>query len=277
LTSRFTQTAQAAENISIRLEKIYDVRADSTYDVTQVNNEEGYAVFRTLSGKGRIILDRDRREEQTDESLILVEWNRVSRYLCRGKGWNFLWFRFQSESPMPLPLNQTVNIPHRGEDQILINQCLELTGVPYKEAGALGSSLLAMLIHRWSYERILAENPRSVYQKITDRVIYGMKQDLSRKLSSSDLASLAGLSERRFRDIFHGVTGLSPRDYYNRLRMEYGADLLTLSDLSLGEVAEKLGYCDPFHFSKCFKSHFGLSPRDFRQFPNKRLKRPNRS
>ncbi|MBI9104180.1 MAG: helix-turn-helix transcriptional regulator [Spirochaetales bacterium] len=265
MTFRFTQTAQPANNLSIRLEKIYDVKADSKYDVTYGNREEGYAVFRTLSGEGRIILNNGKIEDQTDESLILVKWDSVSRYLCQGKKWNFLWFCFQAEGYLPLPLNRTVNLPHRGEDRILIDQCLELTGIPYEEAGALGSSLLAMLIHRWSYERILAVNPRSAYQQKTDRVINIMKQNLDRKLTSSELASIAGLSERRFRDVFHGVTGCSPREYYNRLRMEHGANMLSLSDLSLGEVAEKLGFCDPFHFSKCFKSNYGCSPREFRQ------------
>ena len=40
--------------------------------------------------------------------------------------------------------------------------------------------------------------------------------------------------------------------------------LLARKDMTVSQVAESVGYKDPFHFSKSFKQTFGISPTDFK-------------
>ena len=47
--------------------------------------------------------------------------------------------------------------------------------------------------------------------------------------------------------------------------MEQARKLLRDSRLSIGEIAARVGYPDPFHFSKTFKNSEGVSPSQFRQ------------
>ena len=47
--------------------------------------------------------------------------------------------------------------------------------------------------------------------------------------------------------------------------MEEAKKLLSFSDSSLSEIAERLGYGDPYYFSHCFKRIVGCSPLEYRR------------
>ena len=61
-----------------------------------------------------------------------------------------------------------------------------------------------------------------------------------------------------------GVTGYSPNEYIRIIRLKKAAELLKTTDLNVSEVAYKVGFNDPFYFSRCFKEQFSLSPIQFR-------------
>lgn len=61
---------------------------------------------------------------------------------------------------------------------------------------------------------------------------------------------------------FHSQTA---HEYLTRLKMNKAAELLDDSDMLVKQVAFSVGYSDPFHFSRVFKSIFGVSPKGFRQ------------
>jgi len=57
----------------------------------------------------------------------------------------------------------------------------------------------------------------------------------------------------------------SPYQYVLRLKMNAAAELLQKPDARVKQTAEQIGFSDPFHFSRAFKSVFGLSPDTFRR------------
>jgi AraC-like DNA-binding protein len=78
------------------------------------------------------------------------------------------------------------------------------------------------------------------------------------------LASLCCLSPSRFHTVFRQATGGTPYDALTRHRLERASHLLVTTELGIAEVGESVGWGDPFHFSRTFKSHYGVSPRAHR-------------
>lgn len=77
-----------------------------------------------------------------------------------------------------------------------------------------------------------------------------------------DAAREMGCSETHFRRQFTRKVGMSPSEYQLRQRLSHAAGLLRTHTVQ--ETAYKVGYTDPFVFSRQFKKLFGVPPRDFR-------------
>ncbi len=80
-------------------------------------------------------------------------------------------------------------------------------------------------------------------------------------LSLGDLAQQAHLSASHFSAEFRRHFGIAPLQYQTQLRMEAAVYLLRDINLSIANIAERVGYPDIYHFSKIFKKYFNLSPR----------------
>ena len=54
-------------------------------------------------------------------------------------------------------------------------------------------------------------------------------------------------------------------DYFNRLRMHQACQLLDTTSFSIKEIATRLGYQDPFYFSRAFRSVNKVAPTEYRR------------
>jgi AraC-like DNA-binding protein len=66
--------------------------------------------------------------------------------------------------------------------------------------------------------------------------------------------------------LFHRFDHQSPYQYLLRLKMNHAAERLQVSGASVKQVADELGFSDPFHFSRTFKKVMGISPSRFVRF-----------
>ena len=80
------------------------------------------------------------------------------------------------------------------------------------------------------------------------------------KISLDQLAKNSYLSVSRFSESFRKHTGCAPLKYINKFRMEKANALLSYSHMSIGQVAEYLGFESIHYFSRAFKKTFGYSP-----------------
>lgn len=102
------------------------------------------------------------------------------------------------------------------------------------------------------------------YQSIAPAVKI-IERDFRQMLKIEDLACLCSLSRSQFHFNFKRITGSSPLEYQQRLRLTEAKRLLAVSGISVAEVGERLGWTDQFHFSRIFKKTCACSPTDFRK------------
>jgi|GEM_PF-5495839 len=79
------------------------------------------------------------------------------------------------------------------------------------------------------------------------------------------LARHCGLSPSHFSHLFQKTIGLTPMEFLRRRRVDHAKLMLAESDYSVSEVAEQVGYADPFHFSRVFSKLEGMSPSAYRE------------
>ena len=110
-------------------------------------------------------------------------------------------------------------------------------------------------------------NPRQQDARLDPRVrraVDYLSAHLQQPFSEQELARVAGLSPSRLRHLFRAQTGDSPRHFLESQRLRRATELLALSRQSVGEIADELGFANPFYFTLRFKKQTGESPRAFR-------------
>lgn len=80
----------------------------------------------------------------------------------------------------------------------------------------------------------------------------------------ADLALALGLGERALRDACRQHLGTSPARAIMAFRLDRAAELLRSSGLNVAQVAERLGFANPFHFARAFRQHHGVAPSTVR-------------
>ncbi|SNT01024.1 AraC family transcriptional regulator [Sphingomonas laterariae] len=98
------------------------------------------------------------------------------------------------------------------------------------------------------------------YRKVTERLAEDGPLP-----SVSELAALCGVGNRHFLRLFRSLTGETASAFIDRARIDRARRLLTESELSLKEIAARLGFAHPSNFSTAFRRATNLSPTQFRQ------------
>lgn len=88
--------------------------------------------------------------------------------------------------------------------------------------------------------------------------------NFSKISSPQEVAEYCGINPRYMSTLFKQYSPNSPHEYIMSLKLNKAANMLLTSTLSIKKVGHKIGFDDPYHFSRNFKRFHGLSPRDYR-------------
>lgn len=123
------------------------------------------------------------------------------------------------------------------------------------------------------YRKILEEQiekARQMHRDDVSRPIKCMKQYIqghfAENLLLEDIVSAADLSYSYGSSMFKKETGITITQYLTQVRMEEAQRLIRETNLTINEVACKVGYTDTRYFSKLFIKTVGIKPVDYRKF-----------
>lgn len=91
-----------------------------------------------------------------------------------------------------------------------------------------------------------------------------IEQNFQNDISVEDIASACGLNRSYFGKIFHESMGKTPQEFLISYRMTKATELLLLTDLSISDIGNVVGYSNQLHFSRAFKNVYQVSPRQWR-------------
>ena len=91
-----------------------------------------------------------------------------------------------------------------------------------------------------------------------------IEQNFQNDISVEGIAKSCGLNRSYFGRIFKDAIGKSPKEFIMDYRMVKATELLKLTDLTIGDIGNAVGYPNQLHFSRAFKHTYGMSPREWR-------------
>jgi len=101
-------------------------------------------------------------------------------------------------------------------------------------------------------------------EDMLEQVLQLIREQISEPPHITQLATMAGLSERQFRRRFVTRTGMNYTQFVHKLRIEMCCELLTSTNEKVSSIARRVGYQDIKFFNRLFKEKTGMTPRQYR-------------
>ncbi len=92
------------------------------------------------------------------------------------------------------------------------------------------------------------------------KAIHIMQDSIETPISPSFIAEELGISTRQLERLFGKYLNTSPKKYFMELRLERAQKLLLQTEASVTEIAIACGFENPGHFSRVYRSSFGVTP-----------------
>ena len=235
-----------------------------------------YLFHYILNGKGTFFW-QDARGHEHEMRLkagqgFLISPRQITTYVADERiPWEYCWLEFdglrakESLEIIGLSVNNPIYNPvHPEFSQIMKEEMLYIVRnkkeAPLHLIGHLYLFIDALM-------RSVKENQPTV-SKVKD---YYIKEALAyiehnymNDISVESIAESSGLNRSYFGKIFKESVGKSPQEFLISYRMIKAAELLRRTRYSINEIGCAVGYPNQLHFSRAFKSVYGVSPRNWR-------------
>ena len=140
-----------------------------------------------------------------------------------------------------------------------------------QDVDALRFLELERRLNEWLQQLLIALRAHDIQPKerygIDERVMTAVRLlnelPVGEKLDQKMLARQVGLSVEHLTRLFHHDMHTSPRQYFEKRRLNHAQEQLRQPGVRIKEVAYNLGFCHLPHFSKWFKSTAGQTPRQY--------------
>lgn len=96
-------------------------------------------------------------------------------------------------------------------------------------------------------------------------VITYIDEHFREKIYIEELSAMINVSPDYFTKMFKESIGKTPIDYINGMRVNSAMELLCTSEMSMTEIADAIGFCNPNYFHKIFKQYMLTSPLAYRK------------
>jgi AraC family transcriptional regulator, arabinose operon regulatory protein len=241
-----------------------------------VSRPEGAAqhiVILCLSGQGWVRLGKNKRMSVPPQCVLSIPAGTPHAYGAQSEvPWRLVWVHFtgiRSLEYMKLLRGEAEASIMRISGVDVLMEAFESLWMAQDDGdsdtgllnmtSALVRFLVLLQVHRKVYGLKMQDSGDRVLRTIT-----WMREHLEESVTLKKLASVAGISVPHYCALFKEQTGISPMQYFTRMRMRWAAELLDRTTDTVTEISLRLNYENPYHFSRVFRNVQGVSPRAYR-------------
>ena len=230
-----------------------------------------------LSGSGTLMANDKKEETKTyhirsGQGFLLFP-GQISTYVAdENTPWEYTWIEFDG-----LRVKEMLDIAGFSPDQPLyratskqhqenmMNEMLYIANhsdeTPCHLIGHLYLFLDALTR---SVSNVHLENSGKMSDYYIREAINFIEQNFPYDISIEDIASHCGINRSYFGKIFRQSVGRTPQEFLISYRMMKATELLKMTNLSIADIGNAVGYPNQLHFSRAFKNTHGMSPKNWR-------------
>ncbi|MCW1412264.1 AraC family transcriptional regulator [Rhizobium sp. 1AS11] len=229
-----------------------------------------FAVVLVERGQGWLETAASGRLSLVGPALFWLFPNRVHSYGPDEGGWDERWALFEGSFTrdfvrlsLMIERQPVVALHHLDE----VARLFASLHADLLDDTNLGQASAALMLHRIVMSA--ARQASGAADQRRDRpdmaeIVETLRQRAMQPLDLTAFAAEHGMSPATLRRRFTLETGLPPKAFQLRVRMDHAKQLLATTDEKIETIAAVVGLDDPFYFSRVFHEREGCSPREFR-------------
>lgn len=233
-----------------------------------------YILIYCMEGEGWFRLDDNAYQVHKNQFFILPPGRPHAYGTDTFNPWTIYWIHFTGEHAdiyseglqQPHDVSPAINSRISERQHVFEEIFSTLERSTDRESLRYASSLLHYYLASMRYLNHYRQDT-PVISDIIAASLHFMEENLERRLSLDDLARYTGYSPSHFSQLFRHQTGESPLNYFNHLKIKCACRLLETTDMRINQICHKVGFDDAYYFSRLFKQHTGLSPKQYREKP----------
>ncbi|UZO80097.1 AraC family transcriptional regulator [Aquimarina sp. ERC-38] len=101
--------------------------------------------------------------------------------------------------------------------------------------------------------------------KMIEKATKFIQENIEESLTIEQIAEHVGLNKKKLQQGFRILYRMSVNSYMQKIRLDVAVHLLKSTDLSISEIAYRVGINSMSYLSKVFKNKYNLTPKDFRK------------
>lgn len=236
-----------------------------------------YLFHYVISGTGTLMADNAKGETQTyhikSGQGFLIFPGQINTYFAdKTLPWEYVWIEFdglrvkEALDLTGLSQNAPVYRPHSKDiREQMMNEMLYIIHHAKETPFHLIGHLYLFLDYLTQSARITVpvQSSKMSDYYIKEAINY-IEQNFQNNITIEDIAAVCGINRSYFGKIFRNSIGRSPQEFLMNYRMVRATELLKLTSLSIAEIGSAVGYENQLHFSRAFKTVYGISPREWR-------------
>lgn len=122
-------------------------------------------------------------------------------------------------------------------------------------------------IARFNGKRAIYTSGRNGTLQFENAIAY-VEQNYANNFKIADLANECHMSETHFRRVFQEKMNMTPIEYVNFVRIKKACELIDKTDISMEDVAQRVGFITPSTFNRNFRRIIGTSPYQWKKRPD---------
>lgn len=225
-----------------------------------------------FAGRGKIQTNHWQGSIQSGELLLLPRGASHKYQADKADPWSIYWCHFSGDLADEYIANMDYNdsepVRKIGESPALKAQfqaLLNETSRGYNERALLyAANMLKQLLTYIARCLTEIETVSGKHRFDLEKVQAYMLQHLDQPIDLDTLAELTNLSKYHFSKRYSEATGIAPIKHLIQMKMEYARYLLETSNMTIQDIAYRVGYTDNLYFSRLFNKSTGCSPRNYR-------------
>lgn len=186
--------------------------------------------------------------------------------------WSIYWFHFNGEDSLSLISNNKSQLIlfQLDNDEVMFfkenfNTIYLTLEEGYNRDGlVIAFKLLGYLLARLLFNRQEHFSKSQNSNQIIKKSIDYMRLNIEGNITLEEISDHLNYSVSRFSSLFKQVTGISPINYYNQLKIQKACLLLDTTSDNISTISQRVGIEDPLYFSRLFRKIMAQSPRDYR-------------